>query len=98
MIEAMNWWQILVIIALNSILILSSVFIGGYLVFRTKHAQLQIPFVQAPIFRKEDDSVGSYNSDFEDEMDDLDDGEVSPDVRRMFDQGRPESIFGKVGG
>ena len=91
----MNWWQVLVIMASNSILILSAVFIGGYLVFKTKHAQFQIPLVQSPFARNDDDAVGTYNDDLEDEMADLDDGEVSPDVKRLFAQGRPESVFGK---
>ncbi len=83
----MTWWQVLIIITVNSLLNLAAVFIGGYLVFKTRHAQWQIPLLQKPDKHGED-VVGTYNTEFDDDMAILDEEEeeISEDVRRLHEQ------------
>lgn len=53
-------WQIMALLAVNGGLLLFAVFIGAWAVFKTRHAQFQIPFVQAPSMGTQSDGVGSY--------------------------------------
>ena len=55
---SLTWWQLLVFFGSTWFCLLASVMLGAYMVFKTKHAQFNIPFLQVPTQSKK--TSGSY--------------------------------------
>lgn len=58
-----NFWNLIAFIAVCGFLPLIGVFLGAWAVFRTKNAQLGIPFMEKPEFFNKDKGPASYVSD-----------------------------------
>ena len=84
-------WQIFAacaaIIVTTAVFLLIAVLIGAYAVFKTKHAQIQIPFMQLP--KRKQETSGSYLppdlfDDFPGEIEPED--ELSAHAKRLEDK------------
>ena len=88
----MNYWEILGAFSLGSVFTLSGVLLGAYIVFRTKHAETQVPFVGA--FKNKDNEPYSY-ADFG-EPEDIEE-HMSEAAKRLRSQkdGKLDMVMGK---
>ena len=79
-------WQLVILLLAFGGMILGAVFLGGYMVFRTKHAQTGIPFIQRA--EKKTGQPEHYASEmFEDEDFDIEDEpELSEAAGRIREQ------------
>ena len=81
----LTWWEVLILMISNSLVILGAVFLGAWVVFRTKHAQFHVPmFASKPA--DQNDSAGTYMDGlFEDGMEEGKE-DLSEAARRIYDQ------------
>ena len=79
-------WQLALLLLIFGAIILSAVYLGAYMVFRTKHAQMGIPFIQRA--EKKTGQPEHYASEmFEDEDFDIEDEpELSEAAGRIREQ------------
>ncbi|KKM60128.1 hypothetical protein LCGC14_1545040 [marine sediment metagenome] len=84
-----TFWQLIVLLAVISVMVLLPIIIGAFIVFRTKHAVTQVPFMQMPT-RPDTGKPESYVGDMFQDMEETDDFELSPEARRIQEQGDGE--------
>lgn len=93
----LQFYQLMILLAVVSLMVLVPIIIGAFIVFRTKHAVTQVPFMQMPT-RPGTDKPESYVGDMFDGLEEQDDFELSPEARRIQDQdgdGFPERVTGR---
>ena len=82
-----TFWQLLILMVASGLLPVIGMVLGAWFVFKTKHAQTGVPFIQNPLSRTADSDVSSYVGDmFGDEQPDFDEDEMSEAARRIRDQ------------
>ncbi len=86
-------WQLAVLLLIFGAIILFAVYLGAYMVFRTKHAQMGIPFLQKA--EKKTGQPEHYASElFEDQdFDILDEDELSEAAIRLREQKEGTTIL-----
>ncbi len=78
-------WQLTLLLFVFGVVLLFAVFMGGYMVFRTKHAQTGIPFIQRA--EKKTGQPEHYAAEmFEDQDFDLDEPGLSEAAERIREQ------------
>ncbi len=78
-------WQLVILLLAFGGVILFAVFMGGYMVFRTRHAQTGIPFIQRA--EKKTGKPEHYAAEmFEDQDFDLDEDDLSEAAERIREQ------------
>jgi ABC-type glycerol-3-phosphate transport system permease component len=80
-----TFWQLIILLAVISLMVLLPIIIGAFIVFRTKHAVTQVPFMQMPA-RPDTGKPESYVGDMFRDMEQPDDFELSPEARRIQEQ------------